>query len=118
MNFRFDDIAGGFGGDRNGGGAGGDYMVTQEDTIFVCGMDTSVTEEDICEHFGAIGLIKVNCYCQCCFKLKLGFFCTLHYNYKKIFCHSTERQAHWKAKNMDVQGQGHWKVERRGDCHL
>lgn len=35
-------------------------MVTQEDTIFVSGMNPQSTEEDIAEHFGAIGIIKVN----------------------------------------------------------
>lgn len=34
-------------------------MITQEDTIFVAGMNTEATEEDIANHFGAIGLIKV-----------------------------------------------------------
>lgn len=34
-------------------------MVVQEDTIFVSGMDSNITEEEICEYFGAIGLIKV-----------------------------------------------------------
>lgn len=34
-------------------------MVTQEDTIFVSGMDSSISEEEICQHFGAIGIIKV-----------------------------------------------------------
>lgn len=33
-------------------------MVTQEDTIFVSGMDPSISEEEICQHFGAIGIIK------------------------------------------------------------
>lgn len=49
-------VPGGYG-DRNSGG--GDGMVVQEDTIFVSGMDPSISEEEICEHFGAIGLIKV-----------------------------------------------------------
>lgn len=49
-------IAGGYS-DRNSGG--GDGMVTQEDTIFVSGMDPSISEEEICSHFGAIGVIKV-----------------------------------------------------------
>lgn len=35
-------------------------MVTQEDTIFVSGMDPSISEEEICQHFGAIGIIKVS----------------------------------------------------------
>lgn len=48
-------VPGGYG-DRN---SGGDGMVVQEDTIFVSGMDPSISEEEICEHFGAIGLIKV-----------------------------------------------------------
>lgn len=47
-------ISGGYG-DRNNDG-----MVTQEDTIFVSGMDSEITEEEICQHFGAIGLIKVH----------------------------------------------------------
>lgn len=39
-------------------GGSGD-MIVQEDTVFISGMDTDATEEDIAEHFGAIGLIKV-----------------------------------------------------------
>lgn len=35
-------------------------MITQEDTIFVAGMNADSTEEDIANHFGAIGIIKVN----------------------------------------------------------
>lgn len=35
-------------------------MVVQEDTIFVSGMDSGVTEDEICEYFGQIGIIKVN----------------------------------------------------------
>lgn len=35
-------------------------MVTQEDTVFVQGMDPTTTEEDMCKYFGAIGVIKVN----------------------------------------------------------
>lgn len=34
-------------------------MVVQEDTVFVSGMDPEFTEEDIAQHFGAIGVIKV-----------------------------------------------------------
>lgn len=34
-------------------------MVTQEDTIFVSGMDAQTTEDEIANHFGAIGIIKV-----------------------------------------------------------
>lgn len=33
-------------------------METQVDTVFVSGMDTDATEEDIVHHFGAIGIIK------------------------------------------------------------
>lgn len=49
---------GGFGGDRGGGD-----MVTQEDTVFIQGMNPSTTEEELCQHFGAIGIIKVS-YCH------------------------------------------------------
>lgn len=34
-------------------------MVTQEDTIFVAGMNPDSTEEEIADHFGSIGIIKV-----------------------------------------------------------
>lgn len=35
-------------------------MVVQEDTVFISGMDPNLTEEDIAQHFGAIGVIKVS----------------------------------------------------------
>ncbi|XP_075157424.1 FUS RNA binding protein cabeza isoform X2 [Haematobia irritans] len=44
--------------DMGGGYGGGGDMVTQEDTIFVSGMDPEATELDIESHFGAIGIIK------------------------------------------------------------
>lgn len=34
-------------------------MITQEDTIFISGMDPETSEDDIAQHFGAIGVIKV-----------------------------------------------------------
>lgn len=34
-------------------------LVMQEDTIFVSGMPTNASEDDIKEHFGSIGVIKV-----------------------------------------------------------
>lgn len=45
---------------RAGGSDGDNDMVVQEDTIFVSGMDTQTTEEEIISHFGAIGIIKVS----------------------------------------------------------
>lgn len=42
-----------------GGGSGNDNMIIQEDTIFVSGMSSQTSEDDISNHFGAIGLIKV-----------------------------------------------------------
>uniref|UniRef100_A0ABK9MIT2 RNA-binding protein cabeza n=2 Tax=Glossina morsitans morsitans TaxID=37546 RepID=A0ABK9MIT2_GLOMM len=61
-------MGGGGGGYGNGGGnkdynnkggyGGGGDMITQEDTIFVSGMDPGATEMDIETHFGAIGIIK------------------------------------------------------------
>jgi RNA-binding protein FUS len=45
-----------------GGGSGSNDMVTQEDTIFVSGMNVETTEEEIATHFGAIGVIKVNAW--------------------------------------------------------
>nr|CAD7447586.1 unnamed protein product [Timema bartmani] len=34
-------------------------MIVQEDTVFVSGMSPHMTEEDIAQHFGSIGVIKV-----------------------------------------------------------
>ncbi|KAL7021949.1 hypothetical protein ACKWTF_012085 [Chironomus riparius] len=49
---------GNFGSNRGGFNKGNDNMVVQDDTVFVSGMDTEVTESDINTHFGAIGIIK------------------------------------------------------------
>lgn len=35
-------------------------MVTQEDTIFIQGMNPSTTEDELCQHFGSIGIIKTD----------------------------------------------------------
>lgn len=45
-----------------GGSDSGGDMITQEDTIFVAGMNTQATEEEIATHFGSIGIIKVTYY--------------------------------------------------------
>lgn len=37
-------------------------MVVQEDTVFVSGMDTNINEEEIADHFGSIGIIKVTIF--------------------------------------------------------
>ncbi len=34
-------------------------MEIQHDTIFVQGLDGNITEEEMAEHFGSIGIIKV-----------------------------------------------------------
>lgn len=38
-------------------------MVTQEDTIFVSGMNPDTNEDEIFTHFGSIGVIKVGFLC-------------------------------------------------------
>lgn len=43
--------------------SGDNAMVVQDDTVFVSGMDPEVTESEIGDHFGAIGIIKVNLIC-------------------------------------------------------
>lgn len=48
---------GGYGG--GGGDRGGGDMVTQEDTVFIQGMNPVTTEEELCQYFGSIGIIKV-----------------------------------------------------------
>lgn len=37
----------------------GGNLVVQVDTIFVSGMNPEINEDDIEQHFGAIGIIKV-----------------------------------------------------------
>lgn len=44
---------------RTGGSDSGNDMIIQEDTIFVSGMSPQTSEDDIANHFGAIGIIKV-----------------------------------------------------------
>jgi RNA recognition motif-containing protein len=47
------------GGSSSSGGSG-DQLHVQEDTVFISGMDPIITEQDIAQHFGSIGIIKVN----------------------------------------------------------
>lgn len=49
---------------RAGGSDSGQDMIIQEDTIFVSGMSPQTTEDDITNHFGAIGVIKVSFICK------------------------------------------------------
>lgn len=50
-------------------------MVTQEDTIFIQGMNPSTTEDELCQHFGSIGIIKV--LHRFCLKAAFSFMCLL-----------------------------------------
>ena len=50
---------GGGGGGGFGGGRSGD-MEIQQDTIFVSGMGQDCSEELLVQHFGSIGVVKVN----------------------------------------------------------
>lgn len=52
-------LGGGGGGSYGGDRSGGD-MITQEDTVFIQGMNPTTTEDELCQHFGAIGIIKVH----------------------------------------------------------
>ncbi|XP_077995332.1 uncharacterized protein LOC144448872 isoform X11 [Glandiceps talaboti] len=63
------DLGSGYGGGSSGGSSGGmssgSYrqdvaMEQQEDTIFVSGLDPSVGELQLAEHFGQIGIIKID----------------------------------------------------------
>ncbi|KAJ8934570.1 hypothetical protein NQ318_017269 [Aromia moschata] len=54
-------VAAGTGGNRGGGFNKGDgNLVIQVDTIFVSGMNPELDEEDIAQHFGSIGIIKID----------------------------------------------------------
>lgn len=46
-------------GGRGGGGGGDDEMQSQPDTIFVQGLSDQITEQELVQHFGSIGIIKV-----------------------------------------------------------
>ncbi|CAH1399961.1 unnamed protein product [Nezara viridula] len=48
------------GGNYGGGGYGGGDYIVQEDTVFVSGMNPATSEGDIQQHFGAIGVIKID----------------------------------------------------------
>jgi len=48
-----------FVGGGGGGFGGNDQLHVQEDTIFISGMDTGINEQEIAQHFGSIGIIKV-----------------------------------------------------------
>ena len=43
------------------GGGGGMEKVKQPDTVFIQGLPLDVTQEQLKEHFGGIGMIKVRC---------------------------------------------------------
>ena len=56
----------GVAGDRGGGSYGaGQDMEIQQDTVFITGMDRNVSEDDLAQHFGSIGIIKVWCGAVC-----------------------------------------------------
>lgn len=64
--WRTEGGGGSYGGSRfDGGSRGGDRsrgesdLVMQEDTIFVSGMPDDASEDDVKDHFGSIGVIKV-----------------------------------------------------------
>lgn len=62
---------GGYGGGGGGGFGGNDSeIIVQQDTIFVGGMDPSVTMDEISEFFGVLGIIKV----RFCFSFKFAYF--------------------------------------------
>lgn len=42
-----------------GGGGNDSEVIVQQDTIFVAGMEPSVTMDEIAEFFGVLGIIKV-----------------------------------------------------------
>ena len=55
-----------YGGGGGGGGGGSNYsgsssgdMQEQPDTIFIQGLPEFITEEELCQQFGSIGMIKV-----------------------------------------------------------
>lgn len=69
MCWRAEDGSGSYGGSRfdndSRGGSSDRFrgdssdLVMQEDTIFVSGMPPNATEDNIKDHFGSIGVIKV-----------------------------------------------------------
>lgn len=69
-------------------------MITQEDTIFVSGMNTQASEDDIAAHFGAIGIIKV-----CYLPKSVHLFGYCFYTY---FAYFAERQKNYEAKGLAV----------------
>lgn len=60
-------------------------MVVQEDTVFISGMDPNLTEEDIAQHFGAIGVIKVRFRKHLLWEKKNSNYLVFIFNYEKIW---------------------------------
>lgn len=58
-------MGGGSRGGYGGGGGGNDSeVIVQQDTIFVQGMEPSVTTDEIAEFFGVLGIIKARDICS------------------------------------------------------
>lgn len=88
-------LAGGGGGGYGGGGGGrGDDFIVQEDTVFVSGMNQDTSEEEISQHFGSIGVIKVRILCvKAIFRLPQGVLETLASNNVRKINHLESKTA-------------------------
>lgn len=82
-------------GNSEGGDSGND-MITQEDTIFVSGMSPETNEDEIANHFGAIGIIKVSAnhltyYCFTAFVLlpRLSPYAENYFQYGEVNASTT-----------------------------
>lgn len=84
-----------------GGSDSGQDMVVQEDTIFVSGMSPETTEDDITNHFGAIGIIKVRSTCDW-FDYSMYSYC-FHFFNRKIKRQESQRFGCTETKRLEIR---------------
>lgn len=66
-------------------------MVVQVDTIFVSGMNQDLNEEDIADHFGSIGLIKVSLNSNCIVRIADSTLFLKNYIFRRNFVTPLEK---------------------------
>lgn len=96
-------------------------MVVQEDTIFVSGMGPDTTEDEIANHFGAIGIIKVSAILAVGAARKANSIRNrlIRLRLLSMFTGlSAEGQAHDEAEDLAVPQQGDAGVQGRGHNHV
>lgn len=104
---------GGSRGGYQGGGGNDSEVIVQQDTIFVAGMDPSVTMDEIAEFFGVLGIIKVSLVNDL-----LILFPFSHSLNRSSLLRPAEGPSHEHAQDLGVQGQEHGRGQGGGDSDV